>query len=372
MPEGKQGWADVQAGPTAVSMIDEAAGGLRYRGYALNELTERASFEEVAYLLLHERLPSASELNSFRALLRAQRTLPAPLRRMLEQMPHGAHPVEVLRLGVDALGCLEPEGPDRPPLAIASRLLASLPSMLLYWHAFTTTLLRIDTTGEEDTLAGHLLHMMHDRQPDAQQRHALDTALMLYAEQEFSVSTFAARTIASTQADFYSAVAGALAASRGLLHGGAGEAALQMVESYRTPEAAEAGVMAALGRKETIMGFGHRVFKGGDPRSALLKIWARRQADQSEEGRRRLAVAERIEAVMMENKRLQPNLDFYAALVFRGCGLPPTFFTPLFAFANLAGWVAHIMEQRADNRLIRPTSVYVGPAARPVPLLEQR
>lgn len=372
MSQFAKGLEGVVAGQTAISIINEEAGGLRYRGYALGDLAERASFGEVAFLLLHNRLPNAGELGAFRALLKNQRNLPAPLRRVLEQLPPSAHPMDVLRTGVSALGCLEPEGPDRPQLAIACRLLATLPSMLLYWHAFTTSLMRIETSGGDDTTAGHLLHMLHDRTPDPLLLRALDTSLTLYAEHEFNASTFTARTIVSTQSDFYSAVAGAIGALRGNLHGGANEAAMELIELYRTPEEAETGIMARLAAKDKIMGFGHRVYKHCDPRSDVIKVWARKLAEGTPEGQRMMAVAERIELVMRREKKLFPNLDFYSAIVYNRCGIPTKMFTPLFVFARLTGWSAHIMEQRADNRIIRPSSEYIGPEARSVPPIDQR
>ena len=372
MSDFAKGLEGVVAGQTAVSQINEEAGGLRYRGYALNELTERASFGEVAFLLLNGRLPNQTEVNAFRALLKSQRFLPAPLRRVLEQLPTNTHPMDVLRTGVSVLGCLEPEGPDRTQLAIACRLLASMPSMLLYWHAFTTSLLRIETSGGDDTTAGHLLHMLHDKTPNPIHQQALDVSLTLYAEHEFNASTFTARTITSTLSDFYSAITGAIGALRGPLHGGANEAAMELIQLYRTPEEAEAGIMTKLARKDKIMGFGHRVYKHCDPRSDVIKVWAARLSQGTAEGQRMMAVAERIEAVMRREKKLFPNLDFYSAIVYNLCGIPTRMFTPLFVFSRLTGWAAHIMEQRADNRIIRPSSEYIGAEGRPVPSIEQR
>lgn len=372
MTEVAKGLEGVIAGQTAVSQVTEAAGGLRYRGHAVEELTENATFEEVAYLLLHGRLPSTNEVNSFRALLKSQRALPAPLRRVLEQLPPTTHPMDVLRTGCSTLGCLEPEGPGRPPLAIAMRLLSGLPSILLYWHAFTTSLMRIDTSGSEESIAGHLLQMLHDKTPGPIQRQALDAALILYAEQAFNPSTFTARIIASTQSDSYSAITGALGALRGGLHGGANESAMKLLELYDSPEAAEAGIMAKLAANETIAGFGHRAYPNGDPRSNHIKAWASKLAGATKEGASLMAIAERVEAVMQREKNLLPNVDFYSAVVFSCCGIPTSMFTPIFAFSRTAGWSAHIMEQRADGHIIWPASDYIGPANGPVPPIDQR
>ncbi len=371
MTEIGTGLDGVVVGETALSSIN-AGGELRYRGYAIGELAENATFEEVAYLLLHGRLPSTNEVNSFRAMLKAQRVLPAPLRRVLEQLPLTTHPMDVLRTGCSTLGCLEPEGTGHPPLAIACRLMAALPSMLLYWHAFTTSLMRIDTSGTEETTAGHFLNMLLDKKPDPLHQHALDASLTLYAEHLFNPSTFAARTIASTQADFYSAITGAIGALRGPLHGGANTAAIALVERYVSPDEAEAGVLATLGTQERVPSFGHPLYQAADPRSVAIKGWAAKLAAGSDDGARLMAVAERIEAVMQRERKVWPNVDFYSAIVYRLCGIPAPMFTPVFAFARIAGWSAHILEQRAGNRVFWPASTYVGPEARPTPTLDQR
>ena len=371
-PSYSRGLEGVIAGPTAISMIHEEAGGLRYRGYALSDLTEKATFGEVAYLLLVGELPNAAELKTFRATLKGMRDLPPPLKTVLEQLPKDTHPMDVLRTGCSALGCLEPEGPHRGQLAIANRLLATFPSMLLYWHAFHASGRRIDITGGDDTTAAHVLHTLHGKAPNALHQHALDVSLILYAEHEFNASTFAARTITSTLSDFYSAVTGAIGALRGPLHGGANEAAMELIERFRTAEDAEKGIMDALAKKEKIMGFGHRVYKVSDPRSDVIKVWAKKLADMSEEGKRQFSVAERIEQVMRREKKLFPNLDFYSAIVYNRCGIPTPMFTPLFVMSRITGWAAHIMEQRGENRLIRPSSEYTGPAAREVTPIDKR
>lgn len=367
-----KGLEGVIAGETAISMINEQAGGLRYRGYALNELTEQACFEEVAFLLLYSHLPTANELSAYRQTLMNLRALPEKLRLLLEQLPKEAHPMDVLRTSTSALGCLEPESAQRDQFAVANQLLASFASCLLYWWMFHQRGVRIDTRGGDDTIAGHFLHVLHDKAPDETHRRALDVSLILYAEHEFNASTFTARVITSTLSDFHSAITGAIGALRGPLHGGANEAAMELIERYRTPEGAEAGILAALKNKEKIMGFGHRVYKHSDPRSDVIKEWARKLADMNDEGRRQFAVAERIEQVMRREKNLFPNLDFYSAIVYNRCGIPTPLFTPLFVMSRVTGWAAHIMEQRAQNRIIRPTSEYCGPAPRSITPLSQR
>ncbi len=367
-----KGLEGVIAGETAISMINEQAGGLRYRGYALNELTEQACFEEVAFLLLYNHLPTARELSAYRQTLLNLRALPEKLRLLLEQLPKEAHPMDVLRTSTSALGCLEPESAQRDQFAVANQLLASFASCLLYWWMFHQRGVRIDTRGGDDTIAGHFLHVLHDKAPDETHRRALDVSLILYAEHEFNASTFTARVITSTLSDFHSAITGAIGALRGPLHGGANEAAMELIERHRTPEGAEAGILSALKNKEKIMGFGHRVYKHSDPRSDVIKVWAQKLAEMSDEGRRQFAVAERIEQVMRREKNLFPNLDFYSAIVYNRCGIPTPLFTPLFVMSRVTGWAAHIMEQRAQNRIIRPTSEYCGPAPRSITPLAQR
>ena len=362
--ENSAGLAGVVAGRTAISTVGKQGVGLTYRGYSIEDLAEQACFEEVAYLLLHGRLPAQTELDQYQKELRGLRALPGGLRVMLEQIPQDAHPMDVLRTGCSALGNFEPEQGDRDAFAIAYRLIACFSSILLYWHHFHSRSERIETTTEDETTAAHFLHLLHGKRPDALSRRALDVALILYAEHEFNASTFTARTITSTLPDFYSAVTGAIGALKGSLHGGANEAAMELIERFASPDEAEQGVLDLLARKKVVMGFGHRVYRISAPRSAIIKRWSKRLAEAG--GAARLyPISERIEQVMWREKKLFPNLDFYSATAFHFCGIPTSMFTPLFVASRITGWAAHIIEQRGDNRLIRPTAEYVGPAPRP-------
>lgn len=362
--ENSAGLAGVVAGRTAISTVGKQGVGLTYRGYSIEDLAEQACFEEVAYLLLHGRLPAQTELDQYQKELRGLRALPGGLRVMLEQIPGDAHPMDVLRTGCSALGNFEPEQGDRDAFAIAYRLIACFSSILLYWHHFHSRSERIETTTEDETTAAHFLHLLHGKRPDALSRRALDVALILYAEHEFNASTFTARTITSTLPDFYSAVTGAIGALKGSLHGGANEAAMELIERFASPDEAEQGVLDLLARKKVVMGFGHRVYRISDPRSAIIKRWSKRLAEAAGDARL-YPISERIEQVMWREKKLFPNLDFYSATAFHFCGIPTSMFTPLFVASRITGWAAHIIEQRGDNRLIRPTAEYVGPAPRP-------
>lgn len=372
MSDFSKGLEGIIAGQTAVAIIDETGGGLQYRGYRLSDLTEKATFEEVAYLLLKGKLPNAKELKEYRKHLASQRDLPPALCRVLEQIPAQVHPMDVMRTGCSMLGCLEHEGKIRDQQAVADRLLACFGSMLLYWYFYAHEGKRIDPTAGEDSIAEHFLHLLHGQAPNEQHRKALDASLILYAEHEFNASTFTARTITSTLSDFYSAVTGAIGALRGPLHGGANEAAMELIARFKNADEAEKGLMAALARKEKIMGFGHRVYKHCDPRSDVIKTYAERLSKGDAEGERLFAVAERIEHVMRREKKLFPNLDFYSAIVYHRCGIPTPLFTPLFVMSRVTGWSAHIIEQRSDNRIIRPMSEYIGETEREVVPLAQR
>jgi 2-methylcitrate synthase len=365
------GLAGIIAGETAVSTVGKAGLGLTYRGYSIHDLANYATFEEVAYLLIHGRLPTQTELDSYKKRLMCLRGLPAGLTTVLEQLPCHAHPMDVMRTGCSALGTIEPENETNDQFHIAERLVASFGSMLLYWHHFHTNGARINTETDDDTLAGHFLHLLHGGQPDALRRSAIDVSLILYAEHEFNASTFAARVAASTLSDFYSAITAAIGTLRGPLHGGANEAAMELISHFQTPDEAEAAILDMLTRKQLVMGFGHRVYKTSDPRSDIIKGWSRKLAEAS--GNTLLyEVSERIEQVIWREKKLFPNLDFYSASCYHLCGIPTPMFTPLFVMSRITGWAAHVIEQRSNNRLIRPTAEYIGPEPRPfVPMAER-
>lgn len=361
----------VVAGQTAISTVGKEGVGLTYRGYSIEDLATQASFEETAWLVLHGELPPAAELDDFRARLRMLRILPPALEQVLELVPGDAHPMDVLRTGCSMLGTLEPEGAARPGLDVGLRLLAAFPSMLLYWHHFHKHGRRIDTATDEPGVAAHFLRLLHGRPPGELQARALDVSLILYAEHEFNASTFACRVVSGTGADFYSAVTAGIGALRGPLHGGANEAAMALIEPFADPDAAERGLLEMLASKRTIMGFGHPVYRESDPRSPIIKSWSAKLSEGHAE-RRLYAISERIESVMRREKRLFPNLDFFSASAFRFLGIPTGMFTPIFVFARIAGWSAHILEQRSNRRLIRPTAEYIGAAPRPFPPVEKR
>jgi 2-methylcitrate synthase len=366
------GLEGVVAGETAISTVGKKGRGLSYRGYSITDLAEHASFEEVAFLLIHGRLPNVAELGRYCRRLATLRSLPEPLKSILEQLPASAHPMEVLRTGCSALGALEPESDSHCAHQVADRLLALFPAMLLYWHFFHHGGRRIETESGEDSLAGHFLFLLHGKKPEELERRAVDVSLVLYAEHEYNASTFSARVTASTLSDFYSAITSAIGTLRGPLHGGANEEAMRLIASFATCEEAEAGVRAMFGRCEKIMGFGHRVYKRlPDPRSAIIREWSRRLAEASGD-MTLFRVSERIEKLVAEEKGLFPNLDFYSASAYHLCCIPTTMFTPLFVFSRSAGWAAHIIEQRSANRIFRPVAAYRGPEPlRFVPLGER-
>ena len=366
-----EGLAGIVAGQTAISTVGKEGVGLTYCGYSIEDLASEATFEEVAYLLIYGALPSKTELEDYRRKLMSLRTLPDKLKTVLEQLPAEAHPMDVLRTGCSAMGAFEPEAAGRGQVDIANHLLALFPSMLLYWFHFHKSGVRIEPATDAPGTASHFLELLLGQAPSALDARALDVALILYAEHEFNASTFTCRTIISTLADFYSAVTGGIGALRGPLHGGANESAMELMQKFQTPDQAENGLLEMLARKEMVMGFGHRVYKSADPRSEVIKRWAAKlsetRADKS-----LMLVAERLEAVMRREKNIFPNLDFYSAPLFHFLDIPTFLFTPLFVIARISGWSAHIFEQRAHNRLIRPTAAYIGPPPRPFVPLEKR
>jgi len=362
MSAGKKtgGLAGVTAGETHICTVGKEGAGLTYRGYDIYDLADNACFEEVAYLLLHGKLPTQAQLTAYIAKIKANRGLPDSLKTVLEMVPADAHPMDVLRTGVSFLGNVEPEGDFSNQSDVADRLLACLPSMLLYWHRFHTDGVRIETETDDDSISGHFLHMLHDKAPKELHRQCLDTTLILYAEHEFNASTFAGRVITGTLSDMYSAVSGAIGALRGPLHGGANEAAMALISEYSNAEEATAGIHQKLADKALIMGFGHRVYTTSDPRNTVNKRMSKELADDV--GNTTLyPISEAVEKVMWDEKKLFANTDFFAASVYHFMGIPTYLFTPIFVCSRITGWAAHIMEQRANNKLIRPAADYIGP-----------
>lgn len=365
------GLAGIVAGDSAICLCDSADESLLYRGYPIDELAEKATFEEVAWLLLHKRLPSKQELEGFTGRLKEFQLLSPYIKEVLEHIPPTSNMMDALRTCCSVMGHIDPEDFESEPFAVAERLIASFGSMLLYWYDFHSSQLRISLNTEEDSLAGHLLRLMTGKPPSNEFERCMDVSLILYAEHEFNASTFTVRVITSTLSDFYSAVCGGIGALRGPLHGGANEAAMQLISHFKDPAAAKAGVKQMLAKKELVMGFGHRVYTKSDPRSPIIKSWAKRLC-QSEEQKKFFAIAEAIEGVMKEEKNLFPNLDFYSALAYHFMGIPTHMFTPLFVMSRIAGWSAHIYEQREHNKLIRPISQYIGPSLRHFAPMEER
>lgn len=365
------GLAGVVAGQTAIATVGKEGKGLNYRGYSIHDLAENATFEEVAFLLLYDHLPLQKELDSFKARIRSHRGLPDALKSTLEDIPKTAHPMDVLRTGCSMLGVLEPENSPNEQVEKAERLLGALPSILLYWYRHTHNGVQIDFQSEYDSIAGYFLDMLHDADPQDVHVRAMDVSLILYAEHEFNASTFTARVCTATMSDIYSAITGAIGTLRGPLHGGANEAAMELIEQFDNVEAAESGIMDRLTNKSLIMGFGHRVYTVSDPRSDIIKGWAQKLGE-SVNDQVLYPVSERVEQVMWREKKLFPNLDFYSASAYHFMGIPTELFTPIFVLSRVSGWAAHVFEQRSNNRLIRPGAEYVGPDSRDFVAIEDR
>lgn len=365
------GLRGLTAGQTAICTVGAAGNSLRYRGYAVDELAEKTRFNEVAHLILKGHLPNAEELEAYGQKLQGLRGLPDALKEVLERIPASAHPMDVLRTGCSFLGNLETEESFDHQQDAADRLLAIFPSIITYWYRYSHEGKRIEVETDDDSIGGHFLHLLHGKRPSELHARVMDVSLILYAEHEFNASTFTARVCASTLSDLHSCVTGAIGSLRGPLHGGANEKAMAMLEQYHTPEQAREDVLRKLAEKELIMGFGHAVYREKDPRNAIIREWSRKLAEEVGDDTL-FAVSQIVEETMWNEKKLFANADFYHASAYHFMGIPTGLFTPIFVMSRVTGWCAHIMEQRANNRIIRPGADYIGPEDRSVPALDER